>query len=145
MKKFKFRLEALQKCRKIEEDQQKKTFSIVRKRAVDKENEISELRMQFEKITLAESKDFSIATMRQNALYLAYLKEKEERIKTELESIKKEEELERVKLLDASRKRKIILKLREKNWQEYLEEYAMEENKRINEAGQMLFIKKVSS
>jgi len=143
MKKFKFSLETLKKYRKVVEDNKKKEFFLVRRKAAEKERAIENINCQSENLVAmwGENKKISIAQIQQNAVYMENLKQKKLQIGKELVSIKKEEALKRQELLEASKKRKIISKLRENNWKRYLEEYKMEENKNMGEIAQINFLR----
>jgi len=143
MKKFKFSLETLKKYRKIVEDKKKKEFFLIRIKAAEKEGAIKTISKQLENIAAAwgENSEISLSQIQQNVAYIESLKQKKLRIENELVSIKEEEALKRKELLEASKNRKIILKLKENRWKHYLEEYKIEENKNMSEIAQINFLR----
>ncbi len=144
MKKYKFRLETLEKYRKVLEQEEKKAFSVIKKQVVDKESEIVFLGDEAERVAYVlanKGTGASVDELRQHMDYIGKLREKKELRQKELLKLQEEEKLKRLKLLKATGDRKVISRLREASWSQYLKEYNLEENKRMDDAAKTIFLR----
>jgi len=140
---FKFKLEKLLKIRQKEEDDLANLY-ILKLHEVEKEkyqlsNIIDEQnRIKSQKLT----RNLIAIDLVQLDNYLKTLKEKEEKQKLKIENLKKEAENIKEQLLEARKKKKILETLKEKQYQKYLHEQKLIEQKIIDEIGVIRHIKK---
>lgn len=135
-KPFKFKLEKILQM-KIEEEEQKKVFAKAMKKLQVEEEKLQKLQNLLE----YKKEEFKIKLLQANEAhffksfsdYLEKLKKDIELQKVVVEKCRLEVEIEKQKLQDKMNERKSFEKLKEKEYQKYLAEQKLTENKFLDE------------
>lgn len=131
MKSFHFSLEKIYELRVKEEKKMKRAYGEIQKLVFQKENEIQQ--MMKEKTTMSEMSQMNIEQIQVHYRYLARLDQQIMDEHQQLLIIKQQLADILEEYMTAQKDRKIIEKLYEKKYQEYLSEVKKEEQKRLDE------------
>lgn len=131
MKSFHFSLEKIYELRVKEEKKMKRAYGEIQKLVFQKENEIQQ--MMKEKATMSEMSQMNIEQIQVHYRYLARLDQQIMDEHQQLLIIKQQLADILEEYMTAQKDRKIIEKLYEKKYQEYLSEVKKEEQKRLDE------------
>lgn len=131
MKSFHFSLEKIYELRVKEEKKMKRAYGEIQKLVFQKENEIQQ--MMKEKTTMSEMSQMNIEQIQVHYRYLARLDQEIMDEHQQLLIIKQQLADILEEYMTAQKDRKIIEKLYEKKYQEYLSEVKKEEQKRLDE------------
>jgi flagellar FliJ protein len=136
-KPFKFKLEKILQMKIEEEEEQKRVFAKAMKKLQDEEEKLKKL----ENLLEYKKEEFKIKLLQANEAhffksfsdYLEKLKKDIELQKILVEKCKLEVEIEKQKLQEKMNERKSFEKLKEKEYQKYLAEQKLAENKFLDE------------
>ncbi|WP_313628670.1 flagellar export protein FliJ [Enterococcus italicus] len=131
MKSFHFSLEKIYELRVKEEKKMKRAYGEIQKLVFQKENEIQQ--MMKEKATMSGMSQMNIEQIQVHYRYLARLDQQIMDEHQQLLIIKQQLADILEEYMTAQKDRKIIEKLYEKKYQEYLSEVKKEEQKRLDE------------
>ncbi|MBZ0264420.1 flagellar export protein FliJ [bacterium] len=139
MKKFKFRLQRVMDAKENEEKQQQRIFGMAQQRVVQAELELEELQRQLEEQIQQELANASSAVRVSDAMmgtqWKAYLRRCIIAQNSEIARRREKADVEHQKLVEISRERQILEKLRDKRKIEHQTAVLHEEQKIIDEIG----------
>jgi flagellar FliJ protein len=141
-KKFKFKLESVLKLRSEKVDEAKNSFKTIMQYRYAKEEEIATLQNTKQDFLTQQHNITKASDMQANKDYVKNLDAQVEKKEVELEKIIEIENERRKRLNEAIKEEKIILKLKEKKYEEYKQELNKEETKFLDEIATNKFIKK---
>lgn len=144
MKKFEFRLQDVLKVRRMQEKIAQKEFSKV---YFKHQKEVNTLRNLYDMVKdtvnalkIKEQKGFNQIEYRAHMDYIGKLNLDIDLQRINVSKSEREVEKERVKLLEAVKKRKILENLREKKLEEYTYELNLDEQKLLDDAATRMFV-----
>jgi flagellar FliJ protein len=141
-KKFKFRLEAILKLRTEKVDEAKNSLKAILQYRYAKEEEIATLQNNKQEFLTTQHNISKASDMQANKDYVKNLDAQIQKKEIEKEKILEIENERRKRLAEAVKEEKIILKLKEKKYEEYKQELNKEETKFIDEIATKKFIQK---
>ena len=146
MKRFKFKLEPALRHRKHLEDIKKKELAEVYRELREAQDFLSSLEKDFEKTQASIEREESIKIIDiENILlfesYMIYLNRLMEQTKIKIGVIEKRLEIKRQEYIKASKAKKVLERLKEKQYFEYMKAMEVLEQKFIDEMGIVKFIR----
>lgn len=140
-KKFRFRLESVLKLRTDNVNDAKNALMVVLQQRYNKEEEIKNLQTLKQDFLVQQMLAKTAADMQANKDYIRNLDAQVEIKEKEKEKIIEIENEKRRLLNEAVKEEKVLLKLKEKKYEEYQQELGKEETKFLDEIASNKFIK----
>jgi flagellar FliJ protein len=139
MKKFEFRLEPVLRLRDQAEKVKQKEFALavqeVRRCETDIVYVLSEIDVSHEGLREAETREIEPWQLIFHRRYLNHLQKQLGKLHAELQALAKKAEAKRLELVEASKRKKSLEKLKGRRRDEYVYEAAREEQKMFDEIG----------
>jgi flagellar FliJ protein len=136
MRKFVFQLESVLEYRQNMEDHEKNLLGRAVQKALAEEQSLDKLSLKRQQhLTACKSSEVNLTFIHQQEVHLQYIEAKINQSQEKLIEAKKKVKIHKRSLVDASKKRKMIEKIREKRLQEYRRDLAKEEQGILDEAG----------
>ncbi len=149
MKKFRFRLEPLLKLKAYREKEEQKLHAAAYSRVISQENKL--LTINFDRgnnqkrLVQFLAGNIDVSKLIGFSRYFLKLKKDELLGREMLKVFQKEAEEKRLKLLEATRQRKIFEKLKERHLEKYQKEYELLDQKNQDEVGLQIIRQKKDS
>lgn len=146
-RRFRFRLETVQRLRKQARDAQRRAVAEAAQAVGAIEDRILRLTLQLND-TLDGAREtlrtgrLDLASLRGHELYRGWVHRRIAESYTELACRRSELDVERAKLVEASKQLKVIEKLRERRWRGYLTDVAREEQVTGDEAAVQAYLRR---
>ncbi len=143
MAKFRFKLDALLRLRELEEQEVERRFQEVDARFRQKENEIDALALERDEAKQRygwggeSQRNVDIETVLQQRRYINSMYQRILERGSELRKIGEEREIVRKELIEASTRKKVVEKLRERRFKAFQEEENRKEQRMFDELGQV--------
>lgn len=143
-RRFDFRLEPVLSYRKMLEEKAKRNFAMARKEVLLQNIKVLNLMTEQEKCKI-ELRNLKVGkvdmpALRQQEAYLNGLIRKIAKAYDELKVLMDKEGQRRKELSDATKQARVIERLKERRYKEYLYEVAREEQKVLDEVGQNMYL-----
>jgi flagellar FliJ protein len=139
-KRFTFRLEGVLEYRKLLEDTKKKQFLFAKRARLEQEQHLTNLLAleEIEKKKLRElgKNEVDMAKLRLQAGYIAHISRWINNSKQELQKLQKIEEERKQEMIEATRRLKVLERLKEYQYKRYMYELGRVEQKVLDEIGQ---------
>ena len=142
-RRFSFRLEPVLNYRRVVEDTKKKEFALVKKDIVEQNKKITFLLREEDKVKMEikemEKGEIDVVKVRH---YISYLNTLNNNIMREigvLTKLNEKEVAKRRELSEATKGVKVIERIKERRYSEYMYEVGREERKVLDEVGQNMF------
>jgi flagellar FliJ protein len=144
MKRFEFRFAAVAKVRRVEMERQARALAEAQAKERALEKQIEEIQaIQKSEVgrlkSLAESGQLSHQMMEVSEHYRNALKKKQNMARHQLRDCREMVERERQKLIEKEKARQVMEKVREKDYEAYIEEGRRDETQRMDEISSMLW------
>lgn len=146
-RRFRFRLETVERLRKQARDAQRRVVADAARTVGRVEERIVHLTRQLHD-TLGGAREtlrtgrLDLASLRGHELYRGWVHRRIAESYTELACRQSELDVERAKLVEASKQLKVIERLRERRWRRYLADVAREEQAASDEAAVQLYLRR---
>lgn len=144
MRAYKFSLEKVLEWREDSERDRAKVFASIQKELDYQENTLNSLRLEDENIKKKFLKLNNIEDIKQQYLFKQLIEEKIERQTRLIEETREKLEKQRLELLEAQKNRKIMEKLKEKDYMTYKEDLMNSEQKELDEMAVLKYGKTVT-
>ena len=139
MRRFRFRLEALARLRRLEEDRRLSQFRQKRKALLDVGEELERIATEREHHTEClrdlEQGSMDLEKVLAHRRYLIHLHNQGVEKSRELEQRNQDANVAKTYLDEAMRERKVVERLRERRYKEYLDAFRREETREMDEVG----------
>ncbi len=145
-KKFRFRLETVQRIRQRARDQQQRVLADAVRGVESVDERIARFTRQLESVIDLTRRDrqlerLNVAFIRSSQFYHGWLHQRMAQERTELARAQAQLDLERGKFGEATKRLKVIEKLRERQWLSHCTEVAREEQAALDEVGTQRYVR----